>query len=308
MYGHANFFQAVAKSEHSSSFFRYIKVITYEFHKTQTTFIAAYAVRMLLEQLRGQTLLHTVGRCFPYGPNFPRSKLAQQWLAQNPGPTTRCGNRNACPVCSRAHEASASKRFGYTFDDYMDQGYQPWWQTLEAGFEVSMSAKDRYGSMNRLWGSVLASRGLRQARKTLGAASLRVTEETLIDEIWTPHFHVLWVFPQEISEPDIIAFLDLISTQWRQKQSKMAGLRASSRLPYTSPLDSTTVPKKQYLFKSFWISVSEKGIEEQSNLARPVDFLISAALTGDLAHWECWNAYEIASMGVRRYSFSRNWP
>lgn len=280
---------------------------TYEFHKTSKSLFAAYAARLLLEHLRSHTQFHTVGTCFPYGPKLTKLKLAEEWLAKNPGTAGRCGRRNACPVCSRAHEAKMRKRFAYAFDEYLEQSYVPWWQTLEVGFEASVNAKRRYEILNQLWVRVLNSRGIKRARESLGVAYLRVTEETLIENVWSPHFHALWVFPPRVSELEIVAFFDAISAHWRLLQSKTNGLVASTRILYSAPLDSNTVPIMQYLFKSFQVPVAAEGQLDPREPVTPLDYLTSAVTSGDMDYLDIWRAYEIASSRVRRYTFSRNW-
>lgn len=282
-------------------------MITYEFKKTSITFVAAYAARALLEQLRSHTKLHTVGSCFPYGPKFPRPSEADEWLAANPGITKRCGNRNACPVCARAHEARMRKSFAYSFDHYIEEGWIPWWQTLEVGFDPKMEARDRYRALSRIWSQVMASRGIRRIREGLGAAYLRVTEETLVDGLWTPHFHVVWIFMAGVSNKEILEFFDEFSLRWRGLQALVLKSVENSRPLYYARLDTTTIPKMQYLFKSFRIEVTEQGMQVPGSMVRPIDFLIAAAGWGDLDCWDRWSAYQEASMGARRYKFSKNW-
>ncbi|BDQ00737.1 protein rep [Aquiluna sp. KACHI24] len=282
-------------------------MITYEFRKSNRSLLAAYAVRLLLEHLREITQFHSVGNCFPYGPKTPKPKLAEEWLAKTPGLTGRCGHRNACPVCARVHEAKMRKRFAYAFDQYIAGSCTPWWQTLEAGFDVSLEARQRYEVLNRLWVRVLNSRRIKRARAALGVAYMRVTEETLINGVWTPHFHALWMFPRHVSEVEVVAFIGEFNSKWRNLQSKTLGLLPSIRLLHSDSLDSNTVPIMQYLFKSFRVEIDEEGQFSKQGMKTPLDYLISAVMSGDAYHLEIWQAYEIASSGIRRYIFSRNW-
>lgn len=290
-----------------SSFFIEGKSDKYDFRSTVTSRAAGYAVRQVLEVLRGYTSNPSVSFCFPYLSHYFLSEAAQDWVDQHPGISGPCNNANICPVCARRHEASLRKQFAGDFESLLATGFTPYWQTFELGFPTDMPSIERYGALHLAWRKCLETPRLKAIRSHLQVQYLRVLEETIIDEKWTPHFHVIYLFKQSTTESQIEDFLAEFSLVWRKIQFKARPLIASSHPLYSAKLDGSIIPITSYLFKNFRFEMNGFSILIPKVPSKPFDFLIHFVLTGELVSLERWLEYESVSSGKRRYCFSRNW-
>jgi hypothetical protein len=179
--------------------------------------------------------------------------------------------------------------------------------TLELGFGNGVTARKRYRALSRLFGSLLNQSPVKRMRKKWNVAYFKALEETLIKQIWTPHFHLVWVFSSETPPNVISQFVDLISAKWRLLASKEQVVNAHERAVWAQELDhargSGTIAR--YLTKAFYWNVAR--INQPKALGKPLDYAVHFANTADLAALEVWNAYEQASNGAHRYKFSKNW-
>ncbi len=293
---------------HSSSFFGVLNVVDYDFKSTPAAKAAAFEIRAILEEIRDFSGVSAVSRCFPYNYRYAWPTLATDRFNSHTVYYNRCKNKNACPVCSRVADAKTRRNFSYEFDCFVIEGYRPYWQTFEAGFEPELGSRGRLKALNNLWRKLQQVKSFTRHLKREQVLSLRVTEFTHRKGVWTPHFHVVWLFGPEMEQSSIDSFLTLASAVWRNKQSNQRGCIPSNRVLHSEPLDpASTKPLAHYLFKCMFLKVDEHGIVLSEYLKTPMEYLAGFAKTGEVEYLEAWLQYEQASKGARRYKFSRAW-
>jgi hypothetical protein len=268
----------------------------------------AEAYRSLLEALRDHTSIKNVSTCFPYKFGFPWPPIATQRFATGQYRLYKCSNINACVVCGGKNAGSVQKQLNLCLDSRIKEGASIWLMTLELGFDECLPAKKRYRTISRLFGKVLNQSGVKRLRNEWEIPYFKALEEVLIDQIWTPHFHLVWVFPPGIPGEVISEFMDLISVKWRFLASKEPFLSPHRRAVWAQELDHKDggVSRiSRYFTKSFYWEISQDKAGD--NPRTPMDYAIRFAFTADLDALEVWNAYEEASNGAHRFKFSRNW-
>jgi hypothetical protein len=293
---------------HSSSFFGELNVVDYDYTSTPAAKRAAFEVRAILEELRDFSTVPTVSRCFPYNYRYAWPTLATERFNSHIVYYNRCKNKNACPVCSRVADAKTRRNFSYDFDRFVSGGFRPYWQTFEVGFEPDLESRGRLKALNDLWRKLHQVKSFTKHLKRDQVLSLRVTEFTHHKGIWTPHFHVVWLFGSALGQGSIDSFVALASKVWRIKQMNQPGCIPSTRVLYSGPLDpASTKPLAHYLFKCMFLKVDEHGIVLSDYLKTPMEYLASFAKTGEMEYLEAWLQYEKTSKGARRYKFSKAW-
>ena len=296
------------QDESPSSFIGLSNVADYSYQRTRAAKNAEYAIRSLHEAVREHVTIQAVQRCFPYKVGRPWPPLAIERFKSGQLFLERCQNKNACPTCARANDAATRKRFCYEFDDHIGYGYQPYWQTLEAGFRKSLTGRKRVASMNALWRKIQQTQKFRAQVKDGRIVSLRVTEFTLRSRVWTPHFHVIWLFRSDVLPDEVTSFLDLVQSLWRKHQAKDAACTSAKPDIHSEPLDpASTINLGRYLFKAFYLEVNASGVNIPDEPKTPLDYLVHYALNGDMDALDYWNAYEAVSSNARRYKFSTGW-
>jgi len=294
----------------SSSFFGGLDVVDYGYKKTSAAGLAAYAARSVLEQVRDYTSIPSVSRCFPYYGSKTWPPLASQRLKSGQFIINKCGNKNACVVCSRAHDAESRKAFSEQFDDFIRQGYKPYWQTFDIGFKTTTSGKNRVKIMGSFWRKLGQNT---KYRKLIGKARVlgfRVTEFEYDweSEDWTPHYHVVWLFNSELTESEIGGFMAHTSTFWRGQQNNHPECEPNNGPLYYNNLDSSSTKSLgHYLFKAFYLNVACGQLTLPDLLKTPSHFLVDFAIKGNLDSLDIWIKYERTSKNTRRLSFTGNW-
>lgn len=293
---------------HSSSFFGVLNVVDHDYKSTPAARRAAFDIRAILEELRDFTTVSAVSRCFPYDYRYSWPELARQRLSSQTVYYNRCKNKNACPVCSRAADAKTRRNFSYEFDRFVQEGYKPYWQTFEAGFITELDSKARLKTLNDLWRMLQQAKSFTKLFKSDQVLNLRVTEFTYFEGVWTPHFHVVWLFGPEMRQGAIAKFLSLGSKVWRKRQANHPNCTSSTRILHSGKLDpGSTRPLAHYLFKCMFLRVDEHGIALSRYLKTPMEYLAGFAKTGELEYLEAWLKYEQSSKRARRYKFSKAW-
>jgi hypothetical protein len=205
-------------------------------------------------------------------------------------------------------DAKTRRNFSYEFHRFVSAGYRPYWQTFEVGFEPELESRERLKTLNDVWRKLHQVKSFTQYLKRDQVLSLRVTEFTHQKGIWTPHFHVVWLFDPTMGQGSIDSFLTWASKVWRIKQMNQAGCIPSTRVLYSGPLDpASTKPLAHYLFKCMFLKVDEHGVVLTDYLKTPMDYLARFAKTGELECLDAWLEYEQTSKGARRYKFSKAW-
>ena len=247
-------------------------------------------------------------RCFPYLPGLPWPALAQGRFHARTVYFERCRNKNACPVCTRAHVSEQRREFSYEFDAFVKAGYQPYWQTFESGFAQGVDSLRRRKTMGQLWRELSQNGKFAKRFKHLRVVNLRVCEFTSSQGFWTPHFHVVWLFPPEVSTSDIEDFWHLVNSIWRQRQNKKKEYTSHGGTLYKSEVNkNSTRTFAHYLFKSFYLKVDNGIVDIPSSPKTPFDHLIRFAFSGNVEELEKWHEYEDISSNNRSYKFSKRW-
>jgi hypothetical protein len=293
---------------HSSSFFGVLNVVDHDYKSTPAARKAAFEIRAILEELRDFTTVSSVSRCFPYDYRYSWPELAKRRFSSQIVYYNRCKNKNACPVCSRVADAKARRDFSYEFDRFVHEGYRPYWQTYETGFKPELDSRGRIETLNDLWRKLQQVKTFTRLLKTDQVLNFRVTEFTYFEGVWTPHFHVVWLFGPEMRQGAIDTFLSVGSKVWRNKQANHPNCIASTRVLHSGKLDpGSTRPLAHYLFKCMFLKVDEHGIVLSRYLKTPMEYLAGFARTGEVEYLEAWLHYEQTSRRVRRYKFSKAW-
>lgn len=291
-----------------SSSFGVLDVANYDYKKNGVARTSAYAIRVILEAVRDHVNLSAVMRCFPYLTSFPWPQLAQERFQAGTVYFERCRNKNACPVCTRAHIAEQRREFSYEFDAFIAAGYKPYWQTFESGFAQRLDGRGRRKAMAKLWRELTQNGKYSSTIKKLRVVNLKVCEFTISQGFWTPHFHVVWLFPPEVSEREIQDFWLLVNSIWRRRQSKNKDCVSLGGSLFNSQVDGkSTRTFAHYLFKSFYLEMSNGMVVIPSSPKTPFDYLVRFAFSGDLDDLEKWHAYEELSSNNRSFKFSKQW-
>ena len=291
-----------------SSFFGLLNVADYSFSYTKAAKRAAFAIRSILENLRDESSIRRVAQCFPYNQRYAWPDLATARLNANTVYFNHCRNKNACPVCSRASDASTRRRFSEGFDHFVSLGYQPYWQTLDLGFAAHTSGHERIRITTGIWRKLSQSHKFRSQVTQLNLVSVRVIEFLKPQEEWTPHIHMVWLFGPQVKSKEIQDFFSLVTSLWRKFQSRELKCVATKPDLYSGKLDSSsTAPIAHYLFKAFWITVDDSGVVIPEVAKTPLEHLMHFAAYGDLDALDTWIDYESVSNKVRRYTFSQAW-
>lgn len=180
---------------HSSSLFSALESVDFGFKYTNGARLAQRKAQELLSIVRDHSRSRSVSNCFPYKPWGWMPHLDRERFLLSPFIFQACRNKNACPVCARKHGARSRRLLLSSLRNYFECRHSVWSQTLEMGFEESMGPQDRYRTILRAFTQLLKTPAIRRLRQRTRIAYYRVLEETLIQETWTPHLHVLWVFP-----------------------------------------------------------------------------------------------------------------
>jgi hypothetical protein len=303
-------FQDQETDSDSSSFFGGLDVVDYEYRKTRVAGLAAYAVRSLLEELRDHTAIGAVSRCFPYYRYYAWPPLATQRYHAKQVFFNKCDNKNACVVCSRVNDAKTRKAFSEQFDNFIGQGYKPFWQTFDIGFKTIIPGRSRVKIMGSFWrklGQNTKYRKLVAKNRVLG---LRVTEFEYQSESqdWTPHYHVVWLFHPEMKQSEIDDFMDYTSSFWRSQQNNHQDCSPNNEPLYCDKLETnSTRPIAHYLFKAFYIDVDSGQVSLPRELKTPLHYILDYGMNGDLDSLDIWLKYENTSKNARRFTFTSNW-
>lgn len=291
-----------------SSFFGLLNVAKYKYTRSADAARASFAIRALLEELRDETTIPTVSRCFPYSTLYPWPSLAGARMMNNQVTFNKCGNKNACPHCARVHGARMRKKFCSEFEYLVGEGYVPYWQTLELGYTPESSSIERTKLINSIWRQIQQTHRYRSLLSKHGLLNLRVTEFTYRDDSWTPHFHIVWMFKPGTDNSEAEAFLDEVSSLWRGFQNKNPLCAVNGGYVYSGPLDpDSSNPLGFYLFKAFYLKM-DNGLVAKSDLpSSPFQSLVYWSLTGDMEHLRRWKDYEKTSSNLRRFKFSSAW-
>lgn len=294
-------------SSHSSSLFKLLESVDYGFKYTRGAKLAERYARELLAVLRPHTTNRAVSECFPYKPWGQMPELDRDLYQNNPFIFSSCQNKNICPVCGRKHGARCRKKLMQSLDLYFDQGHIVWSQTLDMGFSQELDAPKRFKTILNSFSRLLKLTATRRMRKRNGIAYFRVVEETLIDFVWTPHIHVLWVFHPTSTEQQIAEFIDHISRSWRSIRKSTPGVVDNERIVFSKQLEEQDmVITVWYLHKSFFLD-GMGSTQTPRQKIRPLDFLIDFVSNSDMESLQVWNQYEAAAFGLRKYKFSNNW-
>ena len=294
----------------SSSFFGGLDVVDYGYKRTRAAGLAAYAVRSLLEELRDHTSIGAVSRCFPYYRSYTWPLMASVRYQARQVFFNKCENKNACVVCSRANDAKMRKAFSEQFDCYVGQGYKPLWQTFDIGFKTTTSSASRVKIMGTFWRKLSQNTKYRKFVGKHRVLGLRVTEfEYQRDsQVWTPHYHVVWLFHPEVKQGEIDDFMDCTSTFWRSKQNNHQDCSPNNEPLYHGKLETdSTRPLAHYLFKAFYMDIRGGQVVLPGKLKTPLDYALEYGMNGDLDSLDIWIKYETISKNVRRFTFTSNW-
>lgn len=292
---------------HSSSLFSSLEGVDFGFKYTTGALLAQRKAQELLSILRDHSKSRAVSNCFPYKPWGWMPHLDRERFQNAPFIFQSCRNKNVCPVCARKHGAKSRRLLLSSLSYYFDHGYRVWSQTLEMGFVASLKAKDRYRIILRCFTELLKSSAIRRLRKRNRIAYYRVLEETLVQETWTPHIHVLWVFTPELSEQEIANFIDQVSRSWRAIRKSSTDTVSNERPLFAKPLEEQNfVITAWYLHKSFFLDGFE-SVDHSKRRVRPIDYLSEFTRTADFDLLDVWNQFEEAVFGLTKYKFSNDW-
>lgn len=292
---------------HISSLFGVLDSHDFGYKKTRAAKLAATLVREILEILREHTTVPSVGACFPFNRNYAWPVKTQELYENGQFEYGACGNKNACPHCARRHGAICRKRLFESLSAYFGQGCIVWTQTLDLGFESGIPSRQRYKIISHVFTALLRLTSVARLRRKHNIAYFRVIEETLVEGVWTPHMHLVWVFRPGTNDQDAADFMDLLSRSWRKQGKKVQGVVESKRSIFSQPLVIENVEiTVWYLQKSFWLDAF-MYVDENYPIIRPLDYLVHFVKTGDMESLERWKEYEWASFRLHKYKFSKNW-
>ncbi len=267
----------------------------------------AYAYRELLEALRDHTTIRNVSTCFPYKFGFTWPVLASQRFATGQYRLYKCSNTNACVVCAGKHASNIQHQFRQTLESCVRGGSTVWLMTLDLGFGEGIPGRQRYRVLSRLFGQVLNQSPVKTMRRRWNIAYFKSVEEVLLNGVWTPHLHLVWVFSPGTPVTAVSDFIDLISVKWRLLASMERSARPHVRTIWSQELDYKrgVATLARYLTKAFYWEQAKLG--DKLHLVKPLDYAVHFANTADLDALDLWNSYEQASNGLHRFKFSKNW-
>lgn len=294
-------------TSHSSSLFKLLDGVDYGFKYTRGAKLGERYAREVLAVLRPHTTNRAVSECYPYKSWGYMPELDRASYQNAPFIFSSCQNKNVCPVCARKHGARCRKKLLQSLDHYFEQGHVVWSQTLDMGFSEEVGAPTRYKTILKSFSRLLKLTATRRLRKRNAVAYFRVVEEKLIEGIWTPHIHVLWVFRPNSTEQEVAEFIDHISRSWRSIRKSEPGVLDNERTVFSKQLEEQDmVITAWYLHKSFFLDgmIAAKPTRQK---VKPLDFLIDFVTNSDMGSLEIWNQYEAATFGLRKYKFSKNW-
>jgi len=280
---------------------------------TEPKHIAAFEKRQLLEFQRQITAVQGIAFCFPYKFNYPWPEEAIALWENDQITLGRCGNANACVVCTSEKMARHRKMAELVCDDWVNAGGSVYWQRLSLQNSSEHHTSEKYDLLKKTWSGMARLTDFKNARSTAGEPQFcRVIEEVLTIHGWYPHFHVLWLFDSHVTDEQAATYLDKVILLWAKAANKISPSLALAEAQHTEwkKLNVARGTVTNYLFKHGFYDLSfEAAIDDPyTQSLSPFQVLRVYFETGDIKLRCFFYDFERSCSNLRRVKFSVRFP